>query len=179
MFQVPHYTGSQGRAMGRRRDPLHWSSPRGSVLFVLNKICSQTPTACLSLSGCPRNVRCPLQPQGSWWLLATPAGLLGWVSEARVSWLPVTVSHAPVSPEPAPAGRPAGVRGGPCAWVLASLCCLLEPRRGGCCRLPAAACPCPTGASAPCPGDQQTLEDLGGSSGLLRSPHCWVGVGRG
>lgn len=24
------------------------SSPRGSVLFVLNKICSQTPTACLS-----------------------------------------------------------------------------------------------------------------------------------
>lgn len=52
MFQVPHYTGSHGRAMGCGRGPLHWSSPRGSVLFVLNKICSQNLTACLSLSGC-------------------------------------------------------------------------------------------------------------------------------
>lgn len=51
MFQVPHYTGSQGRVLGCRRDLLHWSSPRGSVLFVLNKICSQNLTACLSLSG--------------------------------------------------------------------------------------------------------------------------------
>lgn len=53
MFQLPHYMGSQGQAVGVWEGiPLHWSSPRGSVLFVLNKICSQTPTACWSLSGC-------------------------------------------------------------------------------------------------------------------------------